>query len=1104
MMTTGRDQVVARYGQDLYRLALLLTDDQQRAEQAILTTFRHLSATDAADEAALVRVLLAALPPDSARTARKSSWIATHLADSSNSSLIAAWSRLPRSQRLALALTLLRSYTDQQIGDVVGEQGPGDALPTAHDGLLGLYDARYGQGEAQRNGLLGTLPEAFDDACRPVRHALAAGDDRLSFDPALRGHLALCPACRAVQQRLAGLATDVEAMFRGALRPVVLPETLVERLHAAPRPSRITLQPSWRLALVPLAVLALIAVMIWPRGRAAVAPTAAPDADASEIIRRAQTALYQPPGANGVWEGRWHVFWMLPDGAAAPMTGTIWRNMESGQTRMQLVHEQGGGPYEFLLGNGRDTLWYAVAPRYGNALYPLLFSTAHTNIQVDMQAAEQQTMIQRRLNSGAWGLANEYLRQASRAQLQRWGRQQAADGTSLEVIGFRGESPISPPTGEPDAPATETTILLTIDPATGTLYEAREINGVRGSTQAGRVMVRFDGWHERSDPADNASLFEVQRAWNGVGSFVRVDGAIDPDLPLLANQYHTTPAYFLQQPAIAPQVLPLSLPSTIDQAQIIVPQQVIFNAAGDDTFVATWVYRGPGQTVMVRNGPSTRVPPIKGQQLQLNNRTAMVRAGAGRSFVATVPAPGGVDITMVYAQGLNWSAFVDVMNSLHPLDFPSYQAQQRLFRSARLDDRAYQLLLGALAQIEQQPADGTVHSVVRQYARQSSEQEQLRDPYHRPLHRTSAWREYESWVSVANHQVRQYKTVERNDDGSIAATNYGDRFVVWQHEPQFQQATLLPTYGDYYWQQANWRARSGVLDALTCASGQATTLPNGEQAVVVLEPDWLKSPCVLMQLSVNTQRGPAFWQNNIYLGNADSGAYVVDLINRPMSRWYVFDAQGALARIETRAGNEPDAELVEALQFVKSEQIAAMPIIDRAVPDAVVVRDYRQGASFDTVSESPLSQEQALQQLGTMVTPPPNDQLIDKQINRAGPGHELYFQFAGTFDSVYYSGTLLRFDFLYRTSQRTIDSIQMFQGDASTVRAYLRATYRWQASEPLVVTVDDQLIDGWLVVGEDASRWALFEVGETFVALRMDSATAQDMLQKLISLSATG
>ena len=62
---------------------------------------------------------------------------------------------------------------------------------------------------------------------------------------------------------------------------------------------------------------------------------------------------------------------------------------------------------------------------------------------------QQIRMLTARFQSGAWGIAGNYLRQAESAELRTWGRQRDADGALLDLVSFAGVSPLAlPPDGE--------------------------------------------------------------------------------------------------------------------------------------------------------------------------------------------------------------------------------------------------------------------------------------------------------------------------------------------------------------------------------------------------------------------------------------------------------------------------------------------------------------------------------------------------------------------------------------------------------------------------------------------------------------------------------
>ena len=68
----------------------------------------------------------------------------------------------------------------------------------------------------------------------------------------------------------------------------------------------------------------------------------------------------------------------------------------SGRHRAQLVHHDGGGPYEFELADGSSRAWYAVSPNYAPSLYALNFDPSLSRMQVEATPDEQRRMVIRR------------------------------------------------------------------------------------------------------------------------------------------------------------------------------------------------------------------------------------------------------------------------------------------------------------------------------------------------------------------------------------------------------------------------------------------------------------------------------------------------------------------------------------------------------------------------------------------------------------------------------------------------------------------------------------------------------------------------------------
>ncbi|HEX9371117.1 MAG TPA: hypothetical protein VF897_08925, partial [Roseiflexaceae bacterium] len=138
--TTELDRPLQRWGDDLYRLALLLAPDARIAARALVAAARRMATGgDPPDEPALIAALVAALPTERKRSLprRRPAWARPPARQASRAALLAALTRLPRQQRLALGLTMLRAFEPAQVAPLFG--GDEDAGRAAiRDALLAL------------------------------------------------------------------------------------------------------------------------------------------------------------------------------------------------------------------------------------------------------------------------------------------------------------------------------------------------------------------------------------------------------------------------------------------------------------------------------------------------------------------------------------------------------------------------------------------------------------------------------------------------------------------------------------------------------------------------------------------------------------------------------------------------------------------------------------------------------------------------------------------------------------------------------------------------------------------------------------------------------
>ncbi|GIW02485.1 hypothetical protein [Roseiflexus sp.] len=528
------EQIIRQYGDDLYRLAILLTPDPAAAHTLMRRVAHSFCECDPASVLNVAQALheLAHTRHNSLRRNRLPGWVGAPGVTAEDAPLLATIARLPHAQRLALGMAALHSFdAEERSSYTIAGQEWRTLVRDALLSLLPVVDPAIDRSMFD--------PDQAPEECRPVRAALTLDPTVVHASSTMRGHLALCEMCRQAARDWRSVVMQVEETLRGALRPIRLPEDVAAQTIAAARPDprpirRRLIESRWlRRAFLPLAVMFLIALIIWPRGQVEEeSPPTASILSLHELIERAEQTLYAPSPGEGGWQGGYLIRWTFADQTYAYLRGDLWIDRETGQHRIQLVHQQGGAPYEFQLVDSRSQAWYAVAPAYSATLGLPLEGEESWGIRASADADMRQRLLQARLNSGAWVTPRLYLAQARMAELQRWGRRQLDDGTQVEVIGFRG---VSLPGFPPDAPNTvdsSATILLVIDGVTGSLREIRELIGPSEGEQVSRTVWAFDGGRE-VDPRDEARIFGIAFAWNGRGTFTARNEIVSPYLPLL-------------------------------------------------------------------------------------------------------------------------------------------------------------------------------------------------------------------------------------------------------------------------------------------------------------------------------------------------------------------------------------------------------------------------------------------------------------------------------------------------------------------------------------------------------------------------------------------
>ena len=440
-ITPTWERALARYGDRIYRLALLRDPAPARAARAVTHAFKAADWSGAGlDEATEARIVAALPAPGRWPPARRLSL----------APLPAGFWRLPAAARLALGLRLMRGYTAAAIAPALRQ------TPDEVRRLLLDATAR----------LAGDDPAVMPAACRESRLA------RLDESAAERRHLITCADCRAAVTAYGASEQALAAQMERATAAYYLPraaaDAITRRLADAPeRPPHGRLSPRLLQGLLAVAVVAAVVLLVAPRpeARTLAPPTTAP----RDLL---QTALEQygvDPAGDDVVHRRYQFELRDPRITLDAETWTDGRN--PARHRMQLA--VAANVQEWQAGDGETTLRYVSngALQFCGRPYPGAAAQVGPIAAWRMSAERQNELRAARWQFGAWATGRRYL-------------QQALEATTLRSLGRTRDGDVEVITLAAEDATIDGTLMLELDAARGDLREVREIQVGNGATRA--------------------------------------------------------------------------------------------------------------------------------------------------------------------------------------------------------------------------------------------------------------------------------------------------------------------------------------------------------------------------------------------------------------------------------------------------------------------------------------------------------------------------------------------------------------------------------------------------------------------------------------------
>jgi hypothetical protein len=661
---------VARWGDPIFGLALLLTDQRARAETTTIAVFRRVFAAPPTNDPELA---LYATLARQAQPQRRMSW-------QRRGALPRALSRIAPQDRLLLGLWLVRHLSGAQLATTTARPAPE---------IVGRLAARLRQFDP-------ALDERSSAAADDATHIGLERwlEHQLGLSAAQAEHVRICPACRAAQGRWQSALDQLRALLLDALRGLHLSQAGVEALEEALTNDPGAEQEAWwqqrRFWLPALVggVGLLLAVLITPWRGSNGAGVAAPRS--AQALVQATIDSWVAPPAEGVRHWRVQSLNLTlrdPD----PVVTDVW--LDGGSPAHRVEVHRGDQLVEWQLAEGSARFTYGGAPSLNSCRWNTGYS-GHFERFDDAALAfritpeEQQAVRDARLRLGAYGAGYMLLQQALRApDLHSFGTR-VESGTTLTVLSFTNDR-VSP----------RQQVLLRIDPEARQLYAVQQVAQVGGQTQ-----VR-DLWRLQALDQPESGVPNNLPTWKPTKQMERL---LDPACPAIRPEYVTS----LRQLTAVPYnvYLPGNLPPGVSGATLFSRQprtgdqrehlfQILDEIDALYVGVDRWLSIAQADPRDETDGATQRGAWNVTLEDQQPN-------GMWHGFVELADPEAQPFLSTLELWGVGWTRdeLLAVVDSLKPLDAQMWREQDHLFTDAQLlPPPARDALMGAAAALSVAP-----------------------------------------------------------------------------------------------------------------------------------------------------------------------------------------------------------------------------------------------------------------------------------------------------------------------------------------------------------------------------------------------------------------
>ncbi|HEY0733578.1 MAG TPA: hypothetical protein VGD69_01625, partial [Herpetosiphonaceae bacterium] len=717
---------LTRWGDALFRLALLLTDDRTAAERATIQAFTRSFASPSEDpETALYAALL------QHKLGRRNPL--------RRRSLPRVLDRVAPTDRVLLGAWLLRDIDGPRLLAIAGQ--PAEVV-------------------------LPRLAAAVEPFLDVEDSSAADTDSRQMFEHWLRRRLGLAPATavegtaydRAQSNEWQAALDELRQTLREAVGKQHLPTTCVEQIEIEMLEPRTDEQTRWwqqRAALI--GALAVVLALIWivkPWQQGLNGPAGAA-LTSKELIQKTLDGWTTMPVTGTL---HLKVVASEPRLGQRPLTTDVWLTAESAQHRVEV--RNGNSLIEWQIGDDKNKLSYAAFPLSSSCEWAVEASVLDQTARTFSLSAEQQRAARdAALTRGAYGQGYLALQDALAAPDLRSFGTRIEGKTTLLVLGF---------TDRRSTP--ERKLLLWIDPASYTLHAVREVADAGGQSNA------HDLWRLQSSEELESKISSVPPSWPGQKQ--QREQLLDPRCPGLDQDHILSLRSFLSSRwwNFQQWYLPAEPPKDTEFAALVTPS---FAASGIlDSGLVSAIFVSDDRWLQLQmvardSSPSTGIDR-NGWRVRFDEDSSIVRGSACRRFTDT---RSGFCIPSISfrAQGWTQEELLTLIESFRPLDGQAWLQYNDLFLDPQpLTADAQTVVEQSVAAI-QQLKQGSLYSVAEGRARVDPNQPRFQDPYHIPLelvypdHMT-----HEQWLVFADAQVAQYRSITKNLQGALLSTQIND------------------------------------------------------------------------------------------------------------------------------------------------------------------------------------------------------------------------------------------------------------------------------------------------------------------------------------------